>query len=504
MNGESEFNSSLKLIAKSSVIVFVFYTLAKVLSYVYRVAIARNYGAEYYGLFSLAMMVAGWITVFAIFGLNDGLLRYISMFRGKKEQDKINYIFRKAFYLLLFTGLVGGMLLFISSSYIANNVFHNSNLTIFLQLFSITIPLDVILVLFLAPLRAYEKVGWRIFISSVLISLLHVVFILLFIASGIGIIAIPLSYVIGMLGAVLAAFVILKKQAPEIFIKKAYKGADVFKDVLTYSWPLIFAEIIWKVFKWTDSFFIGYFKTAVDVGLYNAAIPIALLLTFSSDLFMQMFVPLINKEYSKNNTEVVKQLSQQVGKWIFFTNLPILILLFLFPGEFLNLLFGKEFVVGADALRVLTIGVMFLSISGVPTRVLGMLGKSKKVLFDILVTALINLVLNIMLIPKYGIYGAAASTSFSFIILSVIVTLQAYKEIKVMPIRRKNLNILAAAIVSLVLLLVVKSFIEINNVSLIILSVFFIAFYTLLVLLFRGFDKNDFMIFRSFLGKIKK
>src|SRR3989344_5065677 len=109
MNEEREFDSSLKLIAKSSVIVFVFFALAKILSYIHRIIIARNYGAESYGLFSLALMVTGWITVLAVFGLNDGLLRFISMFRGKKEYDKINYIFRRSFYLVLFTGLVGGI-----------------------------------------------------------------------------------------------------------------------------------------------------------------------------------------------------------------------------------------------------------------------------------------------------------------------------------------------------------------------------------------------------------
>src|SRR3989344_7620107 len=105
MNEEKEFDASLKLVAKSSMIVFVGIVLAKILSYVYRVIIARNYGAESYGLFSLAVMISGLIGILAYFGLNDGLLRYISIFRGKKEYNKINYIFRRTFYLLLSTGL---------------------------------------------------------------------------------------------------------------------------------------------------------------------------------------------------------------------------------------------------------------------------------------------------------------------------------------------------------------------------------------------------------------
>ncbi len=505
MKEKKEFDKSLKLIAGSSVIVFIALMFSKVFSYIYRIIIARNYGPEYYGLFSLALMAAGWITVLAIFGLNDGLLRYISIFRGKKENKKINYIFRKSFLLLLITGLIGGTILFFSASYISNNIFNEPELTIFLQLFSLSIPFTTVLVVFLSSLRAYEKIGWRVFLSNILVNFLHVSLILLFIASGFGVIAIPLSYVVGVFIVFVSAVIILKKQVPSIFVRKKHKDkTGIFKEVLSYSWPLIFAEIIWKIFKWTDSFFLGYFETATEVGFYNAAIPIALLLTFSSDLFAQMFVPLINKEYSRNKIEVVRQLSRQVGKWIFFINLPALILLLLFPKEFLALLFGQDYTSAANTLMFLAIGVSFLSFGGISSRILGMLGKSKTVLADVVIVASINIILNIILIPKYGMDGAAISTAISFILLSIIVMVQVYKETKIIPVRRKNINILMAAIISLALLLVLRNFITITNTSLIILSVFFFAFYTLLVLIFKGLDKNDMMIIHSFLGKFKR
>src|SRR3989344_9480479 len=107
MNEEHELNSSLRLVARSSIIVFIGLFIAKILSYIYRIIVAREFGAEAYGLFSLALMAAGWIGVLAVFGLNDGLLRYISIFRGKKETDKVRYVFRKSFWLLLLTGLAG-------------------------------------------------------------------------------------------------------------------------------------------------------------------------------------------------------------------------------------------------------------------------------------------------------------------------------------------------------------------------------------------------------------
>jgi len=504
MDDEKEFNSSLKLVAKSSVIVFVALVFSKIFTYVYRIIIARQFGPEVYGLFSLAIMLSGWIIVIAIFGLNEGVLRYTSIFRGKKEVGKIRYIFKRSLKLLFFTGISGGILLFVLSKFIAEGIFGEPNLTIFLMIFSFVIPIHVMLTIFLASLRAYEKIGWRVFLSFVLETGLQVGLIILFIVIGFGIISVPLSYVLSSLVVFILAVIVLRKKVPTIFKKSEIKnGAKIFGEVLSYSWPLIFATIIWRVFKWTDSFFIGFFRTAAEVGFYNAAVPIAFLLTFSSALFMQMFSPLINKEYSKKNNETVKQLSQQVGKWIFFINLPVFFIIILFPETIMNILFGGEFIVAADALRILAVGMVFASLSDVPIRILYMVGKSKIILFDIAGVAIINFVLNIFLVPRYGINGAAISTSFSFVILGFLFLFQAYKETKILPIRRKNLNILVAAIISLGLLLWIRSLVLINSISLIFLGVFFFVFYTLLVLIFRGFDKNDFMIFKSITGKIR-
>ncbi len=502
MDSKKEFDSSLKIIAKSSIIVFIGLFLAKIFSYLYRLIIARNYGPESYGLFSLGLVMVSWLGVFAILGLNDGLLRYFAMMRGKKSSDKNSYLFRKSFSLLLITGILSGVILFIFAPTIANNIFKEPDLELFLKIFSFGLPLSVIMVVFQSALRSYEEVKWHVFIFTILNNFLQVTIIFALVLFGVNKLAIPISYTAGVFIVFITALLITKKKIPEVFKKSKNQGNNLFHQLILYSWPLIFAEIIWKVFKWTDSFLIGYFQTATEVGFYNAAIPIAFLLTFSSDLIMQMFIPLINKEYSQKKMEVVKQLSQQVGKWLFFINLPILILLIMFPEWFLTLLFGQEYTVAARATQILSLGVIFLSFSGVSTRLIAMAGKSKKLLWNTLVVALINVALNIFLIPKYGINGAAISTTICFILTSVIVTIQAYKETGIIPIRRKNINLVFATVISLLILIPFKKYIN-SILSFILVCILFMALYFLIVLLCKGFDKNDTMIFKSFMKKLK-
>src|SRR3972149_1823388 len=85
------FESSLKLLAKTSFIVLIGVIISKILGYTYRIIIARYYGPEVYGLFVLALMISGWFIAISALGFNEGILRFIPIYRGRKEIEKIKY-----------------------------------------------------------------------------------------------------------------------------------------------------------------------------------------------------------------------------------------------------------------------------------------------------------------------------------------------------------------------------------------------------------------------------
>ena len=333
---ENNLDNSLKLIAKSSLIVFIGLFLSKLSIYLYRAVIARYFGPEVYGLFSLALMIVSWFVVFSVLGINQGILRYIPLYRGKEEINKIRYLFKSFFFFLLLTSIFSGLLLFVFSEFISVNIFHNSDLTLFLKIFSITVPLMVLLQFFLYLILAFEKINWYSFIYNILQDFVKVFSLILLVFLGFGINSIFFSYIFGTFSAFFAAYLVCKKYLKPIFgkyILNKEKRHELFKEVTSYSWPLLFSGIVATIFVWTDSFVIGFFMDVKYVGYYNSAIPIAMLLTIVSELFTKLFSPLITKEYSRDeeNIGLIRQLSQQIGKWIFLFNLPLLLLMLIFP-----------------------------------------------------------------------------------------------------------------------------------------------------------------------------
>lgn len=500
---ENELNKSLRLVAKSSAIMLIGLAISKIVSYLYRIVIARNFGVETYGTFSLAVIIMEWFFVVSSLGLGLGLLRYVPIYKGKKEFSKIKFLLNKTTYLTLITSIFSGLLLLILAPKIAINIFKEPMLVNFLVFFSILIPIMSLLSIFLHILQAYEKISWNSFISNIFNNVVKLGLILLLLFLGLGQNSIIYSYILSALATLFLAFYIVKKEIyPSLPQKKSKKEKNTFKELIKYSFPILLASIVWKIFHWTDSLLIGYFQTVKEVGLYNAAIPIAFLLGIASQLFIVIFFPMVTREYFQGKKETVKELSKQVNKWIMFINLPILFFMFFFPDLIIKFLFGTEFLEAQIPLRILAIGMFFLNLSEVPNRLITMKGRPKMILADMLIMVAVNASLNFWLIPIYGITGAAISTSTTLVILSIVFSLQSHKLLGILPLRRKMLNVLIAGTISALFTFLIKTYLEPTLIASIFSVIFFISLYVLILIFSKAFDKNDLLILKETLSKL--
>jgi O-antigen/teichoic acid export membrane protein len=264
--------------------------------------------------------------------------------------------------------------------------------------------------------------------------------------------------------------------------------------MISYSWPLIFFGVITGLLPNVDSFVVGYIKGASDVGIYNTALLISGLLTFIPTLFYRLFFPLITREFSKKNLNIIKELSKQIQKWIFIVNLPFLILMIFFPGVFINLLFGAQYITAEAPLRFLAVAFFLVSLIMILSGLISMVGKSKLILLNTLIFSVTNLILNVLLVPKYGISGAAFSTMISYAILALIFFFQVKHYTNIIPLRRKMLSIIFSIIPPTIMLFYIRKLIPVNLVTIILEGSLFILLYILFIFITKSLDKNDFKI----------
>jgi O-antigen/teichoic acid export membrane protein len=513
---KKDLDTSLKLLVRTSLIVFIGLIFSKVLGYIYRIIIARHFGPEVYGMFSLALTITGFFTAIAAIGYSAGLSRYIPLLRGKNDFDAIRYIYKKTLRSYTLCGIVAAIILFFTSRIIALDIFHNESLVGPLKIMATGVLFIMLTDIYIVAIRAFEEIGWYSFLYNILQNILRVLvlFSLIYLGLTSGVNTVVLSFISSAIITLIASYFVSRYKIKELFkihTMKDYSAID--REFFNYSWPIMFFGIVSTIFYWIDTFSIGFYKSALQVGWYNAAVPIAMLISFIPELFMQLFFPMITREYSNRNYKLIEQLSKQVTKWIFMFTLPIFILIFLFPGAALNILFGENYIVAQDALRLLLLGSFVSTIFVVSNNLISMLGKSKIILMNMTIAAILNFVLNMFLVPannlfgfdnSNGLLGASFSTLLSVLVLNLLFLIQTKKYLFFIPLKRKMITIFLISIIPTVLLFYIRKVIPLTIISITIISVTFFIIYFFLILISKSFDENDWMIIRSSVRKLLK
>lgn len=517
------FDKILERLFETSIFIFIGIMISKIFSYIYKIIIARYLGADIYGLYSLSLVIVLLFASVSGLGISEGILRYISLYRGKEEKNKIRYIFRYSSKILFISTIIASLLLFSLSDFISIKIFNNPSLSFFLKVFSFVIPIWIFSGYFMNIMIAFEKVKQQTAIEKIVQSFAKLFFLLLFLFIGLKTNAVIFSFFIGVFIFFISTLLYCKYNIPEIFAKYNLKNPEknkISRNLFSYSIPIMFFGLVFYIFYWTDSLMIGYFKSTTEVGIYNAAIPIAFLLSLAPELFITLLFPIINKEYANNNISIITNLSKQIGKWILIINIPIFLIMVFFPEQIINIFFGKEYLSASIPLIFLLIGNFVASLLTISNRLLLMAGKTKTLLADLVLTCILNFFLNLWLIPKdkifninnsNGLSGAAISTAISVIIFYLLLMIHAKKSTGIIPLRKDLLKILFITIIPAIIMLVIKSLIEINMTYFILLSIFFVCFYILLIFLMKGLDKDDILVinsaknrFKSRLNNIKK
>ncbi|MBU4086117.1 MAG: oligosaccharide flippase family protein, partial [Nanoarchaeota archaeon] len=202
--------SNLKLIAKTSLIVFVGIFISKILAYIFRITIARYYGPEVYGLFSLATMIFGMTITFSLLGLTSGLARFIPQYRGKNESNQLSYLFRFTKKVLLITSVISALFLFFLSEFIAVNIFHNIDLIIWIKILSFFVPIAILSGIFLEAIKSYELISYHSFIFNILQNVMRVLILAILILLGFNAPSAIVSYCLGFLAVLIASYAVCR------------------------------------------------------------------------------------------------------------------------------------------------------------------------------------------------------------------------------------------------------------------------------------------------------
>jgi len=176
--------------------------------------------------------------------------------------------------------------------------------------------------------------------------------------------------------------------------------------------PMLLTSSLFQVLGWTDVIMLGIFRTEREVGIYNIAMKIAIAVNIISMSISTIAAPKFAELYGQGDLKKLCEVIRNSTKLIFWTSLPVILILMLFPSFLLGI-FGEEFKAGVYALLVLTVAQFINASCGSVGFILQMTGKELIFQNIMIGAAIINITLNGLLIPIYGINGAAFASLIS-------------------------------------------------------------------------------------------
>ena len=493
-------DDQLKTIAKGAGIVFVGIFISKFLGYLYRMIVARA-GTEIYGLFNMGLSVYVILATIASFGLYFGVARYVAYYNESNDKGKIKGVILSALRITLVLSLVLGFLLFLTSDWIAIRWFHNEGLSIVLKILAFALPLEIVGSVLLHSLRGFKRVNYEVISKNIVEVVIKLILTAVFLYIGWGLFGIALAYMVGLASSLILAFYFLEKKVFPLVSK--IKPVYINKELVSYSWPLLLNSFILFLGLSISTILLGYFKDASAAGIYNVAWPTANLMYFIPSALMTIFLPVLTGVYSRRDKKTFNSLYKTVTKWVFLGNILLLAAFILFSKEILGLLFGKDYVVGSTALLILGSSYFMVFLLLGSENILMIMNKTKLVFMNSAIGCIASVVVNIILIPLYGIVGAAIATSTAAMIKAGFVYVQSYKLTKVHPFKWNYIKIFFAAAVAFLVVKVLTRWIEVTTIYLLIFVGAILGFiYLIFVVITKSFEKDDIMIIRLVRNKL--
>jgi O-antigen/teichoic acid export membrane protein len=491
---------SLKVITKGAAIVFFGLLVSKVITYFFVMFAARYFGPEPYGVFSLGVAITSFLSLVFLLGLPKGIVRYISFFEAKEEKEKIKGVITSSLKISSILSIFVFIMMFLLSDQIAA-FFSEPRLSMAIKIFSVSLPFLSVGTVLSSVLRGFKRNDYDVISMNITNNIFSLMFIVVFWYLGFTIYGIPIGWTIGTAVAFFMA---------SFFVRKIYsfsspiKSAHISRELIVFSLPLLLVSAMWMLISWTDTLMLGFFDTTHNVGIYNVALPTARLLYVIPIAFTTIFLPVASGLFSTGRTEEMKSIYRIVTKWIFYLMFPAVLIFSLFSRQIINIFFGANYISGNVSLIVLSAGFFVLAILSISNNILITMKKTKTVAFHTIAAAVLNVTLNALLIPVYGIYGAAIATASSFVLWRLLDLINAYKYTRFNPFSFYIIKSVVAGLLSIAIIYMLSRvlYAYLSIYLIVILFVLFLFIYLLLLVLFRGFEKDDIEIMKFLENKI--
>ncbi len=489
----------LKVVAGGATLILAGKILGSLILYIYSIVIARLLGVQFFGLFMLGLTIINFLGIIGRLGLESGVVKFAAQYTSDNDIKRLKGLLTSALkYSFLFSLIIAAGLCLAASPLLAGYL-KKPDLVNIVRILAVTLPLWAIMLVSLGFTQGLKIMKYYVVTYNLLWPAANLLLAVCLYYLGLKINAALWAQVLSVTLAAFLALYFAWKAIPGL---RAVKGIEEPRRLFEVSVPLSFTFFLSFLASWTDTLMLGYFMEADQVGIYNAAARTALFTSAVLLSFNAIFGAVISELHNKGEIQKLETLLKIISRWVYTFSLAGFCCILL-RAQAITGLFGAEFMAGAGCLMVLATGQMVNGSVGPVGLVLAMTGRHNFLMVASMIVCTANFFLNMILIPLYGILGAAVATALSVTVFNLIMVAMVFVCLGIHPYDFKYVRILLFGLISYAAVLIFDSgFPGLGNVAgLAWMVAIFGTVYSTMIFFFGSFEE-DRLIFQLAKEKI--
>jgi O-antigen/teichoic acid export membrane protein len=371
-------------------------------------------GVTQFGLFSLAWVVIGYLAFLDV-GVNRAATKYVSEHLVEQDHDSTRLIVRTALTANLALGLAGGIVVILASPYLIHSVFKvspNLQSQARLTFYAVGVAVPVLLVqgVFRAVLSSYQRFGWINAVNALTTTAQWGTAAVLA-WKGHGVALVVFSTVAARILATVAYGAVLFRLLPDLHLFRIHGMHGLPKLLRFGSWVSV-SQLVSPLLVYLDRVLIASFVSLAAVTLYTVPFEVITRLRIIPTSLVNTLYPAFSERGMAGQEAQLQRLYEGSMRYLLIMLLPGILFLFMFGSDLLSLWMGTIFALQTSwILQILSVGVLLNCMANIPYYALQALGRPD-------ITGKLHLgevpfyvVLCVILIPRFGIVGAALASS---------------------------------------------------------------------------------------------
>jgi len=448
--------------------------LQKIVSFIYFTLVARFLGAQNTSQYFLALSFALIFTVVADFGLTPVLTREISKYTDKAEE----YL-NSVFLVKILFGFIAYFLIVLLT-----NVFNYPEFTKqLIYIAGLTVFFDNLTSSAYAFFRAHKNLLYEstaIFLSQVLTLIIGTA-VLFFGWSMLGLI---IAFTVPSFLNFWVCLIYLKKKYN--FTYKLVWDSKIVKMFLIIAVPFALAGIISRFYSYTDTLIMSKILTDSELGWWSVPYKLIFAFQFIPTALTISIFPILSFSFV-NNKERVEQLFRKAWNYLVIISVPMAFGLFVLAKPLIIKIYTAEYLPAIPVLQILGFALIFIFLGYTNGTLLNAINKQKLQTKIIGSAWIVSTILNLILIPKFGIVGAAFASLFSNAFFFALGYYFVNKFIKIKKI--ENVKTMGKSLCSAIIMSLVVYYVELLTNFVVAVPIGIMTYFVVLYLL-KGYTKE--------------